>query len=82
MSLKDRLAAGLAGQLARPHGAGGRLVAIMLNGSNHGTVSPAVALLALDLGDVAADIGFGGGRSDDLAECIHFAVRFLCVMRD
>jgi SAM-dependent methyltransferase len=53
--------AGLASQLGKPTGMRGRLVGIMLNRSNRGIIGGAIDALALKPGDVAADLGFGGG---------------------
>jgi arsenite methyltransferase len=52
---------GLAAQLGRPTGLRGRLVGIMLNRSNRGTISVAIDALELQPGAAAADLGFGGG---------------------
>ncbi len=52
---------GLAAQLGRPSGVRGRLVGIMLNRSNRGTIAQAIDALELQPGAVAADLGFGGG---------------------
>ena len=52
---------GLAAQLGRPTGVRGRLVGIMLNRSNRGTIAQAIDALELQPGAVAADLGFGGG---------------------
>jgi arsenite methyltransferase len=52
---------GLAAQLGRPTGLRGRLVGIMLNRSNRGTISAAIDALELQPGAAAADLGFGGG---------------------
>lgn len=50
-----------AGQLARPHGLGGRLVGTMLNRHNRPSMATAAAALDLTPGATAADVGFGGG---------------------
>ncbi len=52
---------GLAAQLGRPTGLRGRLVGTMLNRSNRGFIGEAIDALALQPGDIAADLGFGGG---------------------
>jgi len=39
----------------------GRLVGMMLNRSNRGTIAQAIDALELQPGAVAADLGFGGG---------------------
>lgn len=52
---------GWAAQLGRPTGVRGRLVGIMLNRSNRGTIATAIDALDLQPGAVAADLGFGGG---------------------
>jgi len=52
---------GFAAQLGRPTGLRGRLVAIMLNRANRGTIAMAIDALDLQPGAVAADLGFGGG---------------------
>jgi ubiquinone/menaquinone biosynthesis C-methylase UbiE len=52
---------GLAGQLGKPTGLRGRLVAIMLNRVNRGLIAEAIDGLALQPGAVGADLGFGGG---------------------
>ncbi|MCU1679485.1 MAG: methyltransferase protein [Amycolatopsis sp.] len=52
----------LAGQLGRPHGVLGRLfIGNLLNAHNGGTITAAVTALAPQTGDIAADVGFGGG---------------------
>jgi arsenite methyltransferase len=62
MRLPDSLMRRLARQLGRPSGVVGRLaVARMLNRGNQATVTAAVDALELRRGEVAADIGFGGG---------------------
>jgi arsenite methyltransferase len=61
MGLRDRMLGGLAAQLGRPTGLRGRLVALMLNRNNRGTILEASDALALQPGAVAADLGFGGG---------------------
>jgi arsenite methyltransferase len=59
--LRQRLLTAVAGQLGRPHGLVGRGVAIMLNRGNRRSVAAAVEASQAAVGDVAADIGFGGG---------------------
>ena len=61
MSIRDRLASGLASQLGHPDGLRGRLVARALNRANRGNVTSAVEATGLLPGQTAADIGFGGG---------------------
>ena len=61
MSLRTRMLAGMASQLGNPTGLRGRLVGIMLNRSNRGTIATAIDALDLASGSVAADLGFGGG---------------------
>jgi SAM-dependent methyltransferase len=61
MGLRDRMLGGLAAQLGRPTGVRGRLVGIMLNRSNRGTIAAATDALDLQPGEAAADLGFGGG---------------------
>lgn len=51
----------LAGQLRNPHGVATPVIALMLNRSNAGAIGQAVNLLGLADGEVAADLGFGGG---------------------
>ncbi len=51
----------LARQLSHPRGVGGRLVGAALNRDNRDTVTAAVEALDLQAGEVALDIGFGGG---------------------
>jgi arsenite methyltransferase len=61
--------AGLARQLRQPDGVRGRLVMRGLNRGNRDQVLAAVAALGLTEGEVAADIGFGGGLAlEDLLE--------------
>jgi len=52
---------GIAEQLGRPSGSWGRLVGVILNRRNKGTLTAAVDALGLGPGAVAADVGFGGG---------------------
>jgi arsenite methyltransferase len=61
MGLRDTLLAGVASQLRRPEGVRGRLVAGGLNRGNRDVVLAAVVATGLEAGQVAADIGFGGG---------------------
>ncbi|WP_193043449.1 class I SAM-dependent methyltransferase [Mycolicibacterium baixiangningiae] len=60
-SLRQRLLTNLAGQLGRPHGALGGVVAGALNRGNGQAIATAVAAAQVPAGGVAADIGFGGG---------------------
>jgi arsenite methyltransferase len=53
--------AGLARQLGRPEGWRGRIVGRGLNKGNSAAVTAAVAAAELVPGQVAADVGFGGG---------------------
>jgi arsenite methyltransferase len=59
--IRDRMNAWAASQLGQPHGWAGPLFGVLLNRSNRKTIKGAVAALALEPGDVAADLGFGGG---------------------
>lgn len=61
MGLRDRAMAGVARQLGRPDGLRGRLVARLLNRGNRKVVLAAVSATGAEAGQVAADIGFGGG---------------------
>lgn len=61
MGLRDRLLAGVARQLRQPEGIRGRLTARGLNRGNREVVQAAVTATDLAPGQVAADIGFGGG---------------------
>ena len=61
MDLRDRLRSGLARQLGGPEGVRGRVVVRQLNRRNRPAVAAAVQAAALSPGEVAADIGFGGG---------------------
>ncbi|MGI5131575.1 class I SAM-dependent methyltransferase [Pseudonocardia sp. CA-107938] len=62
MKLPSSVMRHLARQLGRPSGPVGRyVIARMLNKGNGPVVAAAVDALALQHGDVAADIGFGGG---------------------
>jgi arsenite methyltransferase len=60
-SLRDRLLSTVAGQLGRPHGILGPLVARALNRGNERVIAAAVEAAAPPRGGVVADIGFGGG---------------------
>lgn len=51
----------IAGQLGRPHGRIGGVVAGALNRGNGQAIATAVAAAQVPAGGVAADIGFGGG---------------------
>jgi arsenite methyltransferase len=59
--LRERLLSAVAGQLGRPHGLLGPLVARALNRGNARAITAAVDATELRPGGVAADIGFGGG---------------------
>jgi arsenite methyltransferase len=59
--IRERMMAGLAGQLGRPEGLRGRLVLRRLDRGNREMVLAAVAATGLVEGQVAADIGFGSG---------------------
>lgn len=61
VSITERLNQTLARQLGRPAGVVGRLVGRSLNRSNQVVVAGAVEAAALEPGQAAADIGFGGG---------------------
>jgi len=61
MGLRDVLNAGLARQLSRPEGLRGRIVARRLNRGNASAIEAAVGATGLRPGQVAADVGFGGG---------------------
>ena len=61
MGVRDRFLTGLAAQLGRPEGLRGRFVARRLNHANRTAVTAAVDATELKPGQVAADIGFGGG---------------------
>src|SRR5690348_17317421 len=56
----------VASQLGHPRGTGGALFARILNRSNAGQIAMAVDAVGLSDGDVAADVGFGGGLGLDL----------------
>jgi ubiquinone/menaquinone biosynthesis C-methylase UbiE len=60
-SLRERLLSMVAGQLGRPHGILGPLVARALNRGNERAIATAVDSAKIPRGAVAADIGFGGG---------------------
>lgn len=59
--ISDRFLAGVAAQLGQPTGFAGRLVGRILNRGNRSAVTAAVAATALEPGQVAVDVGFGGG---------------------
>ena len=59
--LRQRLLSTVAGQLGRPHGILGRLVARALNRGNASAIAAAVDAAEVPRGGAAADIGFGGG---------------------
>lgn len=59
--MQERFLAGLAGQLGRPAGMLGRVVARGQNRANGGNVTAAVEATGVRRGQSAADIGFGGG---------------------
>lgn len=61
MGLRDFFRAGLARQLSRPEGLRGRMVARGLNRGNGPAITAAVEATGLRAGQVAADLGFGGG---------------------
>jgi SAM-dependent methyltransferase len=62
MGLREAFFAGLARQLGGPSGFVGRtIIANRLNRANRANVGAAVDALALQPGDAAADLGFGGG---------------------
>jgi SAM-dependent methyltransferase len=61
VTIRDKLLAGLAGQLRRPHGLAGWSIGSMLNRANRAAVAAAVDALAPAQSQVVADIGFGGG---------------------
>jgi SAM-dependent methyltransferase len=61
MPLRQRLLTTMAGQLGRPHGRLGGVVAGALNRGNGQAIATAVAAAQVPAGGVAADIGFGGG---------------------
>lgn len=61
MALRQRLLTTVAGQLGRPHGRLGGVVAGALNRGNGQAIATAVAAAQVPAGGVAADIGFGGG---------------------
>lgn len=60
-SLRQRLLTNIAGQLGRPHGPLGGVVAGALNRGNGQAIATAAAAAQVPAGGVAADIGFGGG---------------------
>jgi arsenite methyltransferase len=59
--LRQKLLSTVAGQLGRPHGFLGPLVARALNRGNARAIAAAVDAAGVPRGGVAADIGFGGG---------------------
>jgi arsenite methyltransferase len=59
--LRQKLLSTVAGQLGRPHGFLGPLVARALNRGNARAIAAAVDAADVPRGGVAADIGFGGG---------------------
>jgi arsenite methyltransferase len=59
--LRQKLLSTVAGQLGRPHGFLGPLVARALNRGNARAIAAAVDAAEVPRGGVAADIGFGGG---------------------
>ncbi|WP_020661245.1 class I SAM-dependent methyltransferase [Amycolatopsis benzoatilytica] len=66
MGPRDKVFAGLARQLGHPQGLAGKAVARILNRVNRGPVTAAVEALAVQHGETALDIGFGGGLGLDL----------------
>lgn len=60
-SPRAALMAWFASQLGHPHGLASALVARVLNRTNAAAISKAVDAAGLGEGDVAADVGFGGG---------------------
>jgi SAM-dependent methyltransferase len=56
-----RARAAVSGQLARPSGPAGRVVAALMNRGNRGLNARAIALLDPRPGDRVLDLGFGGG---------------------
>jgi SAM-dependent methyltransferase len=61
MGVRQHFLAGVARQLSRPAGFRGRLVARGLNRGNRAAVEAAAEATRVAPGQVAADIGFGGG---------------------
>jgi SAM-dependent methyltransferase len=61
MDMRERLRSGLARQLGGPEGLRGRIVVRRLNRRNRPSVASAVEAAGLAPGEVAADVGFGGG---------------------
>ncbi len=61
MALRDRALRMVAGQLGRPSGALGRLVARRLNRGNRAVVTAAVEAARPAPGAAVAEVGFGGG---------------------
>src|ERR1700752_108104 len=58
---RRRLRSAVAGQLGRPHGFFGPVVAIMLNRGKGRAIAAAVDSAEVPTGGVVADVGFGGG---------------------
>ena len=56
-----KLRAAVSRQLSRPTGAGGRVIAALMNRGNRGLNQRAIDLLAVDPSSRALDLGFGGG---------------------
>ena len=61
MGWRERFLRGVAGQLRRPSGLRGRLVARGLNRNNRAMISAAIDLAAPAVAQHVADLGFGGG---------------------
>nr|WP_245663543.1 methyltransferase domain-containing protein [Nocardia inohanensis] len=61
MNPAARLFSAVAGQLGNPHGLLGRATAVALNRGNRALIEAAVDAAAPAPGEIAADIGFGGG---------------------
>ncbi|MCT7659262.1 methyltransferase domain-containing protein [Mycobacterium deserti] len=59
--IRHRLLSAIAGQLGRPHGLLGPLVARVLNRGNGKAIADAVDAAHVQPGSSAADVGFGGG---------------------
>jgi arsenite methyltransferase len=66
MGIRDRFLSAFASQLALPTGRGGQVVGRILNRANGPLVAATVDAVAAEEGDIAADIGFGGGVGLDL----------------
>ncbi|MBF6386782.1 class I SAM-dependent methyltransferase [Nocardia farcinica] len=60
-SLVTKVLGTVAGQLGNPHGVLGKGVALMLNRTNRAMIAAAVDAAEPGPGDIAADVGFGGG---------------------